>query len=338
MKKSLKKQKPSMRDVARLAGVNRVTASVALNGSLRTGTRVSDATRLRVVAAAKELGYTPNAIALALRGQRTNIIGYFSGYEFLDAHDPFNAVILNGLQRSCHMHRQDLLIFGSYQRNSVEEVYASLVNGKIDGLVLLPTSHSPVLDQLLQSHLPIVAVANPVPNIASVTVDDLTGSRLLAEYLVQKGHQRILYRADAAEHTSTRRRLKAFLGLAPSIGLNVQVSHGESSGQLRPEEVTILTAPPDVRPTAIVSWADSHAYVLLESLRALGIRVPDDFSIVGFDGVPLRIRPAYTLTTIRAPWEQVAATAVDLLMDLIEGGKVAQETMLPVELVAGDTA
>lgn len=338
MKKFLKKHKPSMSDVARLAGVNRVTASVALNGSSRAGTRVSDATRRRVIDAAKELGYTPNAIALALRGQRTNIIGYYSGYEFLDAHDPFNATILNGLQRRCQMHRQDLLIFGSYQRNSVEEVYASLVNGKIDGLVLLPTSHSPVLDQLLQSHLPVIAVANPVANIASVTVDDITGSRLLAEYLTKKNHQRVLYRADPGEHTSTIRRQEAFLNAAESLGMAVKVSLGEKNGKLRPDEIAILRGPQDVRPTAIVSWVDSHAYSLLEELHLLGIRVPDDIAVVGFDGIRLKPRPFCTLTSIRAPWDDVAVVAVDLLMTLIEGEKVEQETMLPVELVIGDTA
>lgn len=322
--------------MARLAGVNRVTASVALNGSSRAGTRVSDATRRRVIDAAKELGYTPNAIALALRGERTNIIGYYSGYEFLDAHDPFNATILNGLQRRCHMHRQDLLIFGSYQRNSVEEVYASLVNGKIDGLVLLPTPHSPVLDQILQSHLPVVAVANPVPNIASVTVDDSTGSHLLAEYLAQKGHKRIWYRADSARHTSTIRRLDAFLDAAEYFSLEVQVTSGEKNGALLPEEIAILKT--DVRPTVIVSWVDSHAYVLLEDLQKLGIRVPEDIALVGFDGIRLTVRPFCALTTVRAPWDVVAATAVDLLMKLIDGEKVDQETMLPVELEVGDTA
>ncbi len=338
MKNLRKSHKPSMSDVARLAGVNRVTASVALNGSSRAGTRVSDATRLRVIEAAKELGYTPNAIALALRGQRTNIIGYYSGYEFLDAHDPFNATILNGLQRRCQMHRQDLLIFGSYQRNSVEEVYASLVNGKIDGLILLPTPHSPVLDELLQSHLPVIAVANPVPNIASVTVDDITGSRLLAEYLAQKKHQRILYRADPGEHTSTTRRLEAFLEAAASFDMDVQVSRGEKNGRLRAEEIDILRTPQELRPTVIVSWVDSHAYMLLEELRELNIRVPDDIAVVGFDGIRLTPRPFCALTSIRAPWNEVAETAVDLLMMLIDGEKVEQETMLPVELAIGDTA
>jgi len=338
MKKLRKKHKPSMSDVARLAGVNRVTASVALNGSSKAGTRVSDATRRRVIEAAKALGYTPNAIALALRGERTNIIGYFSGYEFQDAHDPFNATILNGLQRRCQVHRQDLLIFGSYQRNSVDEVYASLVNGKIDGLILLPTPHSPVLDQLLQSHLPVIAIANPIQNIPSVTVDDRTGSRLLAEYLAQKGHKHILYRADFGEHTSTLRRQEAFLETAAALKMTVEVTCGEKNGQLHPDEIDILRSPMEARPSVIVSWVDSHAYVLLEELQKLGIRVPDDIAVVGFDGIRLKPRPFCTLTSVRAPWDEVAVIAVDLLMKLIEGDKVEQETMLPVELLMGDTA
>jgi DNA-binding LacI/PurR family transcriptional regulator len=161
---------------------------------------------------------------------------------------------------------------------------------------------------------------------------------LLAEYLAGKGHRHALYRADFGEHTSTIRRQQAFLERADSLGIKVEVMCGEKNGKLRPHEIDILRAPQDVRPSVIVSWVDSHAYVLLEELQMLGIRVPGDIAVVGFDGIRLTPRPFCSLTSIRAPWDEVAITAVDLLMTLIEGGKVEQETMLPVELVVGDTA
>ena len=316
-----------------------MTVSVVMNGSSNGGTRVSEATRQRVLKAAKDMGYTPNAVALALRGQRTNIIGYYTGHESLDVHDPFIATVLNGLQQSCHHHHQDLLIFGSFERSSVDDIYSSLAGGKIDGLVVLPTPKSPVMDKLLNSHLPIVCIANSQPETPSVVVDDCTGSYLLAQYLVDKGHQRVHYRADALTHTSTVRRRDAFLQAATELGLTLTVSNESSDGHITRREVELLTqSAPEERPTVVVSWVDSHAYVFIEDCEKLGIRIPDDLALAGFDGVSLGVRPAYKLTTVHAPWLDVAATAVDLLMDLIDGKEVEREIMLPVELLIGDTA
>ncbi len=327
-----------MSDVARLAGVNRVTASVALNGSPRGGTRVSEATRQRVLKAARELGYTPSAIALALRNQRTNIIGFYTGHERLNTHDPFTATVLNSLQACCHKHRQDLLMFGSYERDSVEEIYASLSSGKIDGLIFLPSPRSPEMDQLLDSHLPVVAIANSVPNVVSVLVDDESGSHLLAQYLAQKGHRRVMYRADTDDHASTRCRQDAFIKTGKTLGMDIVVTHGDWEGNLQPEEIALLTSPPGLRPTAVACWLDLHAYFLLDQCPRLGLQVPRDLAVVGFDGILPRIRPAHSLTTIRAPWAAVAETAVDLLMALLNGEDVAQKTVFPVELVIGETA
>src|SRR5258706_15176848 len=124
LKNKMRRKRPrvTLQAVADLAGVNRVTAAVALGQSPQGGTRVAAATRLRVSEAAHQLGYPPNAIAQALRGERTNIIGYYAGYEALDAHDPFTAAILQGLQASCRKHRQDLMIFGTFERDTVDRI------------------------------------------------------------------------------------------------------------------------------------------------------------------------------------------------------------------------
>jgi DNA-binding LacI/PurR family transcriptional regulator len=336
MKTKPSKRAPTMDDVARLAGVNRVTASVALRGA-RAGTHVSEATRQRILDVASQLGYTPNAIALALRRQRTNIIGFYTGYESFNAHDPFTAEIINGLQSGCETHQQDLLMFGSFAQRPVDQIYAALASGKIDGLVLLPSPYSPVLDKLIESHLPIVAVSNSLSSVPSVVVDDVGGSRMLVSYLAQRGHRRMLYCGDQSAHTSTVRRQVAFQAAVAALGLDVAVS-------LRPFfdysvlKTHYLDVAPADRPTVLACWVDSLAYAMVEQCELLGIRVPQDLAIVGFDGIVPRIKPAYVPTTIRAPWEAVAATAVDLLLEIIAGKEVAQETILPVELVVGQTA
>lgn len=339
MNEPTRRRRPTLEDVARQAGVNRVTAAVALKRSPRAGTRVSPATRQRVVQAAQELGYIPNAIAQALRGQRTNIIGYYTGYESLDAQGLFSAALLTGLQRSCRAHHCDLLLFGSFRRNSINDLYAALTDGRIDGLIFLPTPLSPATDQLQHTHLPVVAVANPVAGIPSVGVDDEGGAELQAHFLAERGHERILYRADPHTHSSTVRRQRAFLVAAQRHGMavTVTVSHG-AGDTLSAEEVALLTRSRQERPTAAVVWEDAHGYAFLECCRELGLSIPQDLAVIGFNGILPPVRPAQLLTSVAAPWEEVAAQAVQLLLTLIGGGQAPHETILPVDGLIGDTA
>ena len=337
-KKPTKRSRVTLQAVADLAHVNRVTAAVALGQSPQGGTRVSATTRLRVLEAAQQLGYAPNVLARALRGERTNIIGYYAGYEPLNAHLPFVAAILQGLQQSCRTHHQDLMLFGSFERDTVDSIYATLISGKIDGLVLLPTPRSPVMDRLFDSHLPVVAIANAHPAVPSVVVDDAMGSTLIADYLASKGHQRILYRSQSERRVSQMRREEAFCAAAAMHGLSVTITYETLQHELSEQELAILHTPAHQRPTAAVCWMDLSAYRLLEQCDRMRLRVPEDLAIVGFDGIPLQIHPARTLTTIRAPWADVAVQAVDFLLALLNGKEVPQETICPVQLVIGDTA
>jgi DNA-binding LacI/PurR family transcriptional regulator len=333
-----KRRRVTLQEVAQLAGVNRVTAAVALGRSPNGGTRVSSETRRRVEQAAQQLGYSPNAIARALRGERTNVIGYYAGYETLDARSPFTAAILQGLQRSCRAFRQDLLIFGSFERDTVDDIYATLTSSKIDGLVVLPTPHSPVMDRLFDSHLPVIAIANAHPTIPSVVVDDAAGMQRVAEYLDAKGHRRVLFRTQSHLRVSVARRQESFARAASALGMEVTVTCETDHHAPTAEETAILRRPAGQRPTAAVCWMDMSAYALLDECGRLGLCVPGDLAIVGFDGAPMLLRPERALTTVRAPWADVAARAVDHLLALLEGGDVPQETVLPVELVIGDTA
>lgn len=325
-----------MSDVARLAGVNRVTVSVVLN-SREANTRVSAATRQRILDAARALGYQRNARALALRRKRTGIIGYYAGYR-LNCHDLFTAEVINALQQALEPHRLDLLVFGVFESRTDDEIYASLANGKVDGLVMIPASNHPLISTLAGSHLPIVAIADSTPDLVSVVVDDAQGARLVADYLAGLGHRRILYRADMYDHTSAMRRLEAFQARTAELGIEVYVTKpGNWDSGLSSEEEALLLAPPDRRPTAAACWADASAYALLSGCQRLGIRVPEDLAIVGFDGIEPRVRDVRRLTTVRAPWTQVTVKAVELLLALLEGQEVPQETVYPVEMVIGDT-
>lgn len=364
-KRLMQKQNlPTLRDVARMAGVNKVTASVVLNGA-RSGTRVSEATRQRVLTAAKEIGYHPNSIARALAQRRTNIIGIYFGYGFSDPRHPFIAEISAGLQEGCNQHCKDLLIHGTFRGTSVDEIYSELSNGKVDGLVLYTPLDDPLVQKLAASHLPVIALADPVPSLPSVGVDDVTGSRLLAQHLASKGHRRVLYRNCPVALPSVVRRFAAFREAASASSMTLiesisgpidSVAESDLADRekqprsiawkseertlqhgLSRDEEQILQLSPEHRPTAIACWEDGVAEDTLAECARLGLRVPEDMAIVGFNGIIYRRGPGKRLTTIDAHWSDVARTAVSLVVETLEGKPAPQETILPVDLLVGDT-
>jgi LacI family transcriptional regulator/LacI family purine nucleotide synthesis repressor len=332
----------TLADVAARAGVNKVTVSVVLNNTA-SNTRVSDATRQRILDAAAALRYRPNAIARSLRRRRTNIVGLYSGHRYLDARNEFLAEIIGGMQEGCAEHRKDLLLHGIFERRDPDDVYAELADGRIDGLVLHSPPDDPLAARLAESHLPVVAIADAVPVLPSVVADDIGGGRLQAEHLAGRGHHRVLYRGPHRPFASALRRRDAFLDAAGRLGL-VVVEDPESpqwpeAGGLTAQERAWLTAgEPETRPTALVCWADGCADDLLYACcDSLGLRVPDNLAVVGFNGIPSPRRPRWELTTVRAPWREVARTAIALLSARIEGQEVARETVLPVKLITGGT-
>ncbi|MGI4789729.1 MAG: LacI family DNA-binding transcriptional regulator [Janthinobacterium lividum] len=322
---------PTLVDVARKAGVNKVTASIVLSGG-KGNTRVSDATRQRILQAAEEVHYQPNALARSLRTRRTQTIGFYMS-DFIDMRDLFLSEIISGLQQGCQQNRHDFLMHGTFEGRLTDEVFTHLLNGKVDGLVLHVASDDPLLPRLAASRLRVIAVANPVPGLPSVTVDDAAGSRLLAEHLAQKGHRRIYYAQCPYPLTSAIRRQQAFLEIAAQHDMSVISVPSEP---MRTLERDFLTLPPAGRPTAVVCWNDQTAYQTVQHLRACGIQVPGDLAIAGFDGMTSLIPPAYRLTSVRAPWHEVAKTAVDLLCR-VPSTLAGHEVVLPIEFVLGET-
>jgi DNA-binding LacI/PurR family transcriptional regulator len=327
-----------MKDVAERAGVSVMTVSLVL-GEKASGSRVSEETRRRVQEAAKALRYHPNARGRALRSGFTNIIGLYAGYGWLNVRQPFYTEIVSGLQDGCEAFRKDLLLHGTFRGHTAEDIYTELADGRIDGLVVNMPPDDPLAARLADSHLPVVAVADPLPTIPSVVVDDAGGSRMLLDALKRRGHRRFVYLMTDLHPISAIRRRDAFFQAAAEDGLDVKeitLSATVSLDQFVKHD--LLSTDPRQRPTAIVCWHDNTAYDVLVHCRSHGIRVPEEIAVVGFNGCPTPIDTLWSLTTIRAPWAMVARTAVEYLNTLLEGKPVPPETVLPVEFIPGHTA
>jgi len=336
-----------MADIAERVGVSKVTVSAVLSASAGNRTRVSEMTRRRILDAAAELNYTPNGIAKMFRSRRTDIIGLYLGDRLLNTHDLFLAEIVSGLQVGCQEHGKDLLIHSTFRGRPMEHIYQELINRKIDGLLMFTQENDPLAIRLAEAPVPVVAIADAVSVLPSVVADDQAGSALIAEYLAAKGHERVLYRRGYSRQTSANRRYEAFLKAASHWGMTVvedETRMEQFDFALSSQEKAILSKIKAHRPTAIVCGNDLLAYATLDYCRDQRLRVPDDFrvpedfAVVGFDGIQSQVKPAARLTTVHAPWPEVAQAALSLVIQSLAGEPIPAETSLPVELILGETA
>ena len=325
-----------MKDVAQRAGVSLMTVSLVLRDEETP--RVSSETRARVLEAAKELRYVPNARAQNLRLGVTNVIGLYAGYGYVNVRIPFFTELVSGLQEGCERCGKDLLLHGTFRNRSVEQIYNELRDGRIDGLVVNMPATDPLARQLAGSHFPVVSVADPLPGLPAVVADDAAGGRLIARHLREKGHARCVYVTGDVEAISAERRRHAFLEAARQNGLQVREARlgapNHANEDLWNDHKDWW---PQQEPRVFVFWNDTSAYYFLSFCRQQGLRVPDDVAVIGFDGCPAPYEGFWSLTTVRAPWALAAQTAVELLNTLSKEQAVPAETVLPVELIVGET-
>ena len=323
---SARQRGPTMKDVAERAGVSVMTVSLALRNESESE-RMTLETRDRVLSAARDLGYKPNGRARALRLGKTDVIGLYAGHGYVNVRIPFFMEIVSGLQEGCEQVRRDLLLHGVFHGKSEETIYSELADGRLDGLIVQIGSQHALASLLRDSHFAVVAIADPIEGIPSVLVDDANGSELLAEHLAQLGHRKVAYLGCPQEGVSSaERRQNAFLRHADSHG--VSVINTRSVGPLELLGMGV---------TAIACWNDDTAHRLLSTCARSGIRVPDDLAIVGFDGSPIPYQDQAMLTTVLAPWAEVARVAVHRLDQLLQGHSVPEQTVLPVQIQLGLT-
>lgn len=339
------------KEIGRRLGLSQPTVSRILSGA--NGHRVSPETRRRVLEAAAQMGYRPNALARSLRQGRTNIVGFYTGYGYLDARNPFQAELLGGLQRAADARRLDILLHGVFRGASTDDIFGELLDGRIDGLFINTRADDPLVSPLRESSLPVVALADMVPDIPSVGADDPSGMLLLINYLWERGHRRIGYIRPTYHFASVELRFEAFRSAMRERGVpDTDAAVYSVEFEMTAPALDAIQAAPNP-PTAVCCWNDMAAFDFLYHCRARGVKVPDDLAVVGFDGLlaDRRLAPR-DLVTVGGSWTDIADRAMELLMRQIrararssshEEGEAEEDgvplvTRLPVSLVRGDTA
>lgn len=325
--------KPSARiqDVAERAGVSTMTVSLALREGGEK--RMAPETRERILRIARELNYQPNARARAFRLGRTNVIGLYAGYGYINVRTPFFTEIVSGLQEGCEEMRKDLLLHGIFHGTSPEDIYKELADGRIDGLVVTIPPHGPLATKLVQSGLAVVAVTDAVEGLPSVVADDAGGMREVVKHLYDRGHRRIEFVMSPAQPVSALRRRDAFWSACAELGIVSSLATLETEEEVGP----LVQGAKGRGITAFACWNDVVARRVLDAARVHGLSVPQDLAITGFDGCPLPFADPFPLTTVAAPWAEAARRAVGQIDAILRGDATSLETVLPVRFVVGAT-
>lgn len=332
----MRRRHPTIADIARRAGVSVGTVSNVFN---RTG-RFSDRTRSRVLQAASELHYTPNALIRSLQRGKTHSIGVFTWMPNMQTYD-IAMLLFNGIVTGIAARRYDTLFYSSYPNPHGDVPAISFMDGRVDGLILGPWGlEQGGLEILAASKLPVVALyQQPIPaTLGAVNVDNVGGMIAAIDHLVALGHRRIAFCAPNVATDFEERRKGYYCGLekhgiAPDLALCQFYNdyHTPSAGICD----ALFTLPDP--PTAILAGDDFTAFQLWEELNRRGIRVPEDVSLVGFNDTPAA-SASPGLSTIRQPVEQVGMIAAELLFRLMDGAPAVEcRVVLPVEFIARGT-
>ncbi|MFF4600070.1 LacI family DNA-binding transcriptional regulator [Amycolatopsis sp. NPDC001319] len=329
-----------MKDVAAAAGVSLGTVSNVLNRP----ERVSPKTRAKVEAAMAALGFVRNESARQLRAGHSSVLAYV----MLDGRNPFFTDVAAGMEDAAAA--DDLSLFVCNSANLVERETAylrRLEQQRVQGVLITPVDpDSPALAELARRGTPVVIVDRKRPGTdhCSVAVDDVRGGELAARHLLDQGHTRIAFVGGPLTLGQVRDRregaLRALLaaGLGPDHLVDLAtpqltVEDGSNAGQ------RLAGLPSATRPTAAFCANDLLALGLLRSCAALGISVPADLAIVGYDDIDFAAAATVPLTSVRQPRHRLGRTAAELLIqETSDPGHVhRQVTYLPELVVRAST-
>jgi DNA-binding LacI/PurR family transcriptional regulator len=312
-------------DVARAAGCSQSTVSLVLSG--KSGGRVSESTAQSVRSAARELGYRPNVAARALRSGAARAVGLVVP----DVTNPFFSRVLRGAQRAARETGHAVaLIEATYDETDVDALPA----GAVDGFLFFAREPPPSIRR--DPHVRSVLVETTSDDVAFVRLDVEAGATAAAEHLLALGHRRIGHLRAAVDEETFHLRASAIAAALRAAGLDAgEQPWAQADVGFEPARVgarSLLDRPAAERPTALLCDDDLMAGGAYLAARDLGLAIPGDVAIVGFDDLDFTVVLDPPLTTVRADAEDLGAQAFEVLAELMAGGAPVSR-VLAVELV-----
>jgi DNA-binding LacI/PurR family transcriptional regulator len=341
-------KRPTLQDVAKLAGVSTAVVSYVINDGPRP---TSDEMKLRVNKAIKDLNYHPNAYARGLRLKRTKTIGLIT-YDFSPMSvymSSYSAGILTGLTGRLREKGYFNLVSPMTIGEDLRPLEELLQSERLDGIVVRPIQAPPATDALLEriaaSHIPCVCIERPGADrfgFSAVTYDDRRGAYDATEYLLSQGHRRIGYIRGDTRFVTVHERFAGYQNALRHhrVRYSEEFVWGEdwSDSTTRAGVDHLLSLPEP--PTAIFAASDGMAFVVINQLRKRHISVPEEVAVVGFDDIEMASLFVPSLSTVHVPLLEIGQLAADLIIEQVETNpEVPPSThVLPVQFIRRESA
>ncbi|MCA1054374.1 LacI family transcriptional regulator [Rossellomorea aquimaris] len=322
-------------DLARKTGFSSTTVSKALNNY----TDVSEKTKKKILEAAAEMGYLPNAHAQSLSTKKSWTIGVmFAEDNEVGMKHPFFSALIESFRKYVEREGYDLIFASRNLRQRDTSYLEHFLYRAVDGIVVICSDpHDPEVQEMINSHLPIVVIDMSGQNCSVVYSDNIEGGRLAVNYLHSLGHTEIAHISGDPSIDAGAQRIKGFTKAMDELNLPIREGYIVNGGMFSIEEgkaamETLLSH--ETMPTAVFVSGDHMAIGAMEAAKEKGLRIPEDISIIGYDDIEMSSYVTPKLTTVKQDTDRIGACAGKLLMNqIIQKKKILATEVVPVELI-----
>ena len=309
---------PTIKDIAQRANVSYATVSRALNNK----PFVKEATRRRVLSLAKELNYTPNALARGLVKKETRTLGLI----IPDITNPFYPEVAQGIQEGAGDSGFSVFLCNTNWDHDQELHYLNLLEEKrVDGIILAPIENQvDVVEPHIRNRIPVVYLdkAPRKTRNSYVMIDNVRGGFLATHHLIEQGYDTIGFIGAAEDSLTIDDRLKGYRMAMEQNRLKVHDDFVRFGNYRQVTGYTIIQSMigSGRYPRAVFAENDLIALGVMQGAREAGLKVPEDIAVIGFDDIPFASFPEVQLSTIRQPKHQMGRTAVEIILQQIKAG------------------
>jgi LacI family transcriptional regulator len=323
----------TIKDVAKKANVSIATVSRVLNNQ----GGYSPATKEKVLSAIRELGYQPNALARGLINKRTETIGIL----FPELSNMFTAKIFRGVENVVHERGASVIVCNTASNGERTMKYLQLLHEKrIDGIIFVSEVLKKEYYEAVSSmNIPVILVATETYHyqLPYVKVNDRHAAYTAVEYLINKGHRKIgMISGNKHDPIAGQPRIEGYREALMSNNIPVNENYIVSAKGFSFKDgfenlPRLLHAAPDI--TAIFAASDEMAMGIISAAYNLGIKIPDDLSVIGYDNLPLGEMSIPPLTTVEQPLEEMGEMAANMLFTMMETGKIMESRIMPHKII-----
>ena len=314
-------KKITIEDVAKASGVSRGTVSRAFNQR----SDIKKETRKKILEIARDLNYLPNSSARGLAKGCSECIGIIVP----DLLNPFFAEMVTSIERCARKHNLSAtLALTNGNMTLQEEIMIRMASGQVDGIIITPCESNESIKLLnwINNRIPVVALKN-IDGLECDTVvcNDSLATKLVMEHLLKLGHTRIAFLCPDAPLYSVEQRLGAYKNTLKSLGIKYNKhficttkESSKESCDFKKVVKTLLKMSPEERPTAIFAYDDIIALNLILALQNVGISVPEDISVAGFDNISMSELASVPLTTVAVDTARLGEAAIEILQNKLK--------------------